>query len=466
MGLRARTGWILVAAVLALAAAAGLLVARRVGGPPRSAARGIHRIRHVVVVVQENRSFDSYFGTYPGADGIPMRDGRPAACVPDPAHGGCRRPWHDSGDVQGGGPHSAVDARRDIDGGRMDGFLASAERARRLCATGIDTGCAPQRGDVLAYHDGRELPNYWAYARAFVLQDHMFEAAASWSLPAHLFLVSEWSARCRRSGHPFTCVNALEHPQRTTRPGGPRYAWTDLTWLLHRAGVSWGYYVHRGWEPDCRDDAAACVHRPQRATTPGIWNPLPRFDTVRDDRQERDVQDATRFFAAARAGALPAVSWVIPDDAHSEHPPAGARDGQAWVTRVVDAVMRSPDWGSTAIFVTWDDWGGFYDHVAPPRVDGNGYGLRVPGLVISPYARRGFIDHQVLSSDAYARFIEDDFLGGRRLDPATDGRPDPRPTVREDAPLLGDLTADFDFSQRPRPPLRLPPRPGPAALRS
>jgi phospholipase C len=109
--------------------------------------------------------------------------------------------------------------------------------------------------------------------------------------------------------------------------------------------------------------------------------------------------------------------------------------------------------------VTWDDWGGFYDHVVPPRVDRNGYGLRVPGLVISPYARRGMVDHQVLSSDAYAKFIEDDFLGGRRLDPATDGRPDPRPTVREEAPRLGDLRADFDFTQPPRPPLPLPPRP-------
>jgi len=148
--------------------------------------------------------------------------------------------------------------------------------------------------------------------------------------------------------------------------------------------------------------------------------------------------------------------WVIPDDAHSEHPPARVSDGQAWVARVVDAVMRSPDWDSTAIFVTWDDWGGFYDHVAPPRVDGNGYGPRVPGLVISPYARRGLVDHQVLSADAYAKFIEDDFLGFSRLDPATDGRPDPRPTVRENVPQLGNLVSDFDFRQKPRAPLLLP----------
>ncbi|MEO8889892.1 MAG: alkaline phosphatase family protein [Jatrophihabitantaceae bacterium] len=118
-----------------------------------------------------------------------------------------------------------------------------------------------------------------------------------------------------------------------------------------------------------------------------------------------------------------------------------------------------PDWDSTAIFLAWDDWGGFYDHVAPPSVDANGYGLRVPGIVISPYAKKGYVDHQTLSFDAYDRFIEDDFLNGQRLDPATDGRPDPRPDVRENAKVLGDLSADFDFTQPPRPPTPLPVHP-------
>ena len=127
--------------------------------------------------------------------------------------------------------------------------------------------------------------------------------------------------------------------------------------------------------------------------------------------------------------------------------------------------MRSPDWSSSAIFLAWDDWGGFYDHVAPPTVDANGYGPRVPALVISPYAKHGYIDHQVLSFDAINKFIEDDFLGGARLDPRTDGRPDPRPDVREDEPILGNLEADFDFDQPPRPPVLLPlhPPPGPAS---
>ena len=161
----------------------------------------------------------------------------------------------------------------------------------------------------------------------------------------------------------------------------------------------------------------------------------------------------------ARTGHLPAVSWVIPSGRDSEHPPARVSAGQSYVTRLVDSVMHGKDWRSTAIFLAWDDWGGFYDHVPPPHVDFNGYGLRVPGLVISPYARTGYVDHQSLSFDAYVKFIEDDFLGGQRLDPRTDGRPDGRPDVREDNPGLGNLAYDFDFSRRPRPPAPLPVHP-------
>ena len=131
------------------------------------------------------------------------------------------------------------------------------------------------------------------------------------------------------------------------------------------------------------------------------------------------------------------------------------------MTGLVNAIMRGPDWSSTAIFLTWDDWGGFYDHVVPPVVDQNGYGLRVPGIVISPWAKRGYIDHQTLSFDAYVKFIEDDFLAGARINPTTDGRPDPRPDVRETASILGNLIRDFDFKQKPRSPLLLSQHPRP-----
>jgi phospholipase C len=219
-----------------------------------------------------------------------------------------------------------------------------------------------------------------------------------------------------------------------------------------------------GTEPDCEDDAATtCAPVKQNSKTPGIWNPLPAFDTVKADGQLGDIQSVDKFTAAATAGTLPAVSWVVPSQPVSDHPPAAISAGQAYVTSLVNAVMAGPDWNSTAIFLAWDDWGGFYDHVAPPSVDQNGYGLRVPALLISPWAKTGAIDHQTLSFDAYDKLIEDLFLHGQRLDPHTDGRPDPRPDVRENAPQLGDLLSEFDFTQKPLAPLVLPEHPAPGA---
>jgi phospholipase C len=440
--------------VLGLAGAAYVFRLRQ-SGP-----QGMQKIKHVVIIMQENRSFDSYFGTYPGADGIPMQDGMPTVCEIDPLTGQCQRPYHDRADVNGGGPHRAADATADIDGGRMDGFLVQAESGSKGCTNAVNPVCTNSATpDALGYHDGSDIPNYWAYARNFVLQDHLFEPDASWSLPAHLYMVSEWSATCGTPGDAMSCHNAPEHPAYPPDFGGarpPDYAWTDLTYLLHRAGVSWAYYVAPGLQPDCANDAMYCSPAVQSARTPGIWNPLPYFDTVKQDGQLDDVQSITNFYLAAKRGTLPAVSWITPNQAESEHPPARISVGQSYVTGLINAVMQSPDWSSTAIFLSWDDWGGFYDHVVPPQVDANGYGLRVPGLVISPYARKGYIDHQMLSHDAYIKFIEDDFLGGQRIDPSTDGRPDRRPDVRENERRLGDLTQDFDFGQSPRPPLILP----------
>jgi phospholipase C len=459
---------LLTACVVSVASLIGLVPYVRDGPAHVDAASlvGIHKIRHVVILMQENRSFDSYFGTYPGADGIPRSDGRFTVCSPDPKTGRCFRPYHDTLDRNTGGPHEHLDAVRDIHGGKMDGFVREARR-------GLTVGCVAhpdgplcslgaRHPDVMGYHDGREIPNYWAYAKNFVLEDHMFEPNSSWSLPAHLFMVSEWSARCRPHRGPMSCVNALENP--IAPPHEPQnrrnrvadYAWTDLTYLLHKRHVPWRYYVFAGAEPDCDTGAMFCAARRQRAATPGIWNPLPWFDTVRNDHQVRNVTSISKFFSAARQGTLPAVSWVTPNNHVSEHPPSLVSNGQAFVTHVINAVMRSPNWRSTAIFLAWDDWGGFYDHVVPPHVDLNGFGLRVPAIVISPYARRGLIDHQTASFDAYVKFIEDDFLGGSRLDPKTDGRPDPRPTVRETLPQAGTLARDFNFNQKPLPPLILP----------
>ena len=423
---------------------------------------GNGKIQHVVVIMQENRSFDSYFGTFPGANGLPRQNGQFTVCVPDPRLHKCVQPQHDPSDMNGGGPHGTAHAAADINGGRMDGFIDQAEKAPRGCLPGSDDpNCGPNSPpDVMGYHDAHEIPNYWAYARSNVLQDQMYQPDLSWSLPSHLFMVSEWSARCGAAGDPASCKNALEGADLPPDFGPaphkpPRYAWTDLTYLMHKYGISWKYYVADGTEPDCVHDEVTCPPVPQNAGTPGLWNPLPWFTTVHQNGQLSNIQQLGNFYSDAKAGRLPQVSWITPNQQNSEHPPALVSSGEAYVTGLVNAIMKSPNWDSTAIFISWDDWGGFYDHVAPPRVDQNGYGLRVPGLVISPYAKKGFIDHQTLSFDAYDKFIEDVFMGGARLDPVTDGRPDPRPGVRENQPRLGDLLNDFDFTQAPRPPLLL-----------
>jgi phospholipase C len=306
----------------------------------------------------------------------------------------------------------------------------------------------------MGYHTGADIPNYWRYAHDFVLQDHMFEAVQSWSLPAHLFMVSEWSAVCSNPYAASSCKNAT--PDNNQPTGNPMYAWTDITYLLHRFHVSWRYYVVSGTQPDCAQAGRmACAPVQQSATHLSVWNPLLSFTDVTQDGQRSDVKPAQGFYAAAKAGNLPSVSWVVPADRVSEHPPQLVSAGQSYVTGLINAIMQSPDWKSTAIFLTWDDWGGFYDQVVPPAVDQNGYGMRVPGIVISPYAKHAYIDHQTLSFDAYNKFIEDDFLGGRRLNPRTDGRPDPRPDVRDANHSLGNLVRDFNFKQRPRSPVIL-----------
>ncbi len=471
--MRSRSGvaGIALLALLALGActvAAGEAV-RREDPPARPSPRGIFKLDHLIFVVMENRSFDSYFGTYPGADGIPMRDGRPAACVPDP-EGGCVRPYHDPSFVNDGGPHGHSSTPVDVNGGKMNGFVRAYRRAAPFCRRNPGLPCRPTptgpRGQpsIMGYHDRRELPNYWAYADRFVLQDRMFAPGDSWTLPSHLFLVSAWSARCTDPRDPMSCSSDMiqTDAMKEIAKGEPIYAWTDITYLLHREGVSWAYYIDDG---SCVD---ACPPERLREGTQLSQSPLPGFTTVRRNDQLRNIRPISRYLSAARSGTLPSVSWVMPPMTASEHPPYSIRAGQAFATRVINAAMRGPDWNSTAIFLTWDDWGGFYDHVVPPRVDENGYGIRVPGLTISPYARAGTIDHQTLSFDAYLKLIEDRFLGGERLDPATDGRPDPRPTVREALPLLGDLATEFDFSQEPLVPLVLPVHPfgpGPGAIR-
>jgi phospholipase C len=416
------------------------------------------KIKHVVVIMQENRSFDHYFGTFPGADGIPMdANGVPTVCNPDPhADAGCVKPYHLTADKNVGGPHGAGAFITCVNGGKMDGFIKNAEGGKTGCANPNDPACTNgMLIDVMGYHTEAEIPNYWAYAKQYVLHDHMFQPNASWSYPQHIMMVSAWTARCT-ADDPMTCTTNIDGDGTTGTAGaGNHYPWTDITYLLHGAGVGWKYYLGQGMDPHCGGDPTECQPKPLDPMVPSIWNPLPDFDDVVADGESANVQAVDNFYNDVKSGQLPAVSWIVPSSNVSEHPAALVSTGQAYVTALVNTIMQSQYWNDTVIFLSWDDWGGFYDHVVPPAVDKAGYGIRVPGITISPWVKKGTIDHQVLSHDAYLKFIEDVFLGGRRLDPMTDGRPDSRPDVRENASQLGDLMSDFDFTQQPLPALVL-----------
>ena len=285
------------------------------------------KIKHVVVIMQENRSFDHYFGTFPGADGIPMQNGIPTVCVNDPKTNQCVKPFHDPNDINHGGPHGSINATADIAGGKMDGFIQSVENGRKgFCVLPNAPGCSngATGPDVMGWHDAREIPNYWAYAQNFVLQDRMFEPNASWSLPEHLFMVSGWSASCTNSQDPMSCTSNIDKPGQGLKAGGTseQYAWTDLTYLMYKNNVSWAYYLTEGVEPDCSDNAMFCTPKVQKLNVPGIWNPLPNFTDVHQDNQLDHIQKLDSFYASVKAGTLPAVSWIAPEGAISEHPPA------------------------------------------------------------------------------------------------------------------------------------------------
>jgi len=389
-------------------------------------------VQHIVILTMENRSFDEMFGTYPGVNGIPS----PAPCNPDPRNKTTVCSYHSTTTVEHGGPHGQAAEIMDLDGGKLDGFIESAESPRQAYD--------PYPDEVMGYHTCSDLPAYCAYAASGVLFDNFYAATTSYSTTSHLYMVSNWSAYCSVPGQASSCVSD-NNPNVYSNPP-PDYAWTDITWLLHASAVSWGYFVYSNNDllPRPDDDNDGEMPMPfSQYNNIGEWNPMPGFDTVKLDNETGNIQPGSNFLKLAETGALPVVSWVIPPFKTSDHPTADLVLGQQWVQEQVHAIEAGPDAGSTLILVWWDDWGGFYDHVVPFTVDKLGYGFRTPLIMIGPMVKHGTIDHQLLSSDAFNKLIEDLFLGSQRLDPTTDGRPDPRPDVRETNPNLGDLRLDL-----------------------
>ena len=385
-----------------------------------SAPPGLQKINHFVFIMQENRSFDHYFAQYPGAEGAP-----PGVCLPDPAGGPCISLYHDANVVNRGGPHNWANALADLDTGKMDGFLAQSYATFKPgvnCkppAPNCSPGTDPR--DVMGYKDQTDISNYWSWAKLYVLQDRMFESITSYSLPAHLYMLAAQSGGYIGTGQTYPT----------------QYSFTEITELLTSGKIDWKYYVASGNSPG-QDEGDSQEQAPDKYS---YWNPLPAFPSVfNDPNQKSRLVEAAQFSTDAQSGMLPQVSWVIPSGTLSEHPPNSTALGMQYVTNLVNAVMQGPNWKDTAIFLCWDDWGGFFDHVRPPQVDQYGLGLRVPGIVISPYARQSYVDHKTYSFESWLRIVEERF----GVVPMT---------ARDNA--ANDMFDAFDFSQNPRAPIVL-----------
>jgi phospholipase C len=308
---------------------------------------GASPIRHVMFLVQENHSFDNYFGTFPGADGLPE-----GAIIEGVA------PHHLPSARSANLAHGRGTALAAVNGGRMDRFV-SAERTPL----------------TMGYYDSSDIPNYWTLAARFTLADRFFSSYLGPSMPNHLYI--------------FGASAAGESANRRRPPRGG-WAATTLTDRLDAAGVPWR----------CYDGSPA--KRPFSAL-----NPLLGFRSFQEApvRGSRVVANA-ELFRDLHDGTLPPVSWILPNAEESEHPMTDVRVGMWYVTSVVNALMKSPCWSSSVLVITWDEYGGWYDHVAPPRVDDDGYGIRVPAIIVSPYARAGSIDHTVYDFTSVLRYVE------------------------------------------------------------
>ena len=242
-------------------AASASVYAQQSAPHPRSAATidpNIHKIKHVIVIMQENRSFDSYFGTFPGADGIPT-----GVCVPDPRNGGCRKPWVDHHDSNGNDPHAETPFSADINGGKMDGFVSIAEKM--LCKPKP----APLPPDVMGYHVAVGHPELLGLrARTSCCRTTSSRHPGRGACPRTCTRCPAWSAKCTKTGDPMSCKSTDMPPERLPNRQTP-FAWTDVTWLLHRHHVSWSYYLDHGavtWtcttRAGCRSTGTRCPASP------------------------------------------------------------------------------------------------------------------------------------------------------------------------------------------------------------
>ena len=349
---------------------------------PSSPSHRMDKIEHVVWIIQENHSYDNYFGTFPNADGIP-----PSTCLPVlPGSKRCVKPFH----MPPGQPlldleHSWETAHAAYDHGTMEGFV-----------------WAEGSPYTMGYYDERDIPNYWEYARRFTLCDRFFSSEMTGSSPNHVFTVAAQSNEINNIGSLEQLEADLDDPE--------GFPFASVVKHFASQNISWKYYVETqpkvpGWEETNASLARLAFPDPKGFT---LWNPMPGFKAIREDQSRMDrLVSLDEYFEDLQKGTLPQVAWITPDFQDSEHPPEPLDQGMWYVTKVVNALMQSAYWNKTAIFLTWDDYGGFYDHVPPPEIDAYGYGPRVPMLVISPYAKANYVSHYTYDFTSVLRFLEE-----------------------------------------------------------
>jgi phospholipase C len=351
-------------------------------------------IQHVIVVMQENRTFDNYFWTWPGQAGYVA-----GLCMPlDPSvpTGGCVKPKPASSTALSGDlPHSWTSSWAAYNNGSMNGFLTAA-------------GDNPA---VMDYYDNGSLPNLWTYAKDYVLADQFFTSAKSYSQPNHWYMIAGASPQVSlyqgSAQEKSACYDAVTRQLTMATCAYINQAQEIQTMadLMNGHGITWKYYdtpIPQG------ATLAAAIKGSCKGCDPwAYWNPLDAKNSSYTNLAYTDNIVARRqLFWDIGNGTLPQVSWVIPSAPISDHPPANITLGMWWITDIVDSVMQSKYWQSTAIVVLWDDYGGFFDTVSPPAVDGYGLSFRTPALIISPYAKEGYLDHTVYDFESTLKFIE------------------------------------------------------------
>jgi len=386
------------------------------GGPDAASFETRWPIKHVVFLIKENRTFDNMFGRFPGANGVTsgMDDGT-------------RRPLTRAteGRTDSDIPHCYLCAILAWNRGEMDGFNQS-ESADKWAYTQFRPG---------------QLPNYWHWAKENVLFDKFFASAHGPSFPNHLYSIAAQSGGAidnpRRipgethGSNTFGCdaprlqLVEVVDSEGTHKKVHPCFDFLTEGDLLNRRRIPWRYYA---------------ATEEQKGY---IWSAYSAIRRYREhpQRWQRHMFPVDQVVDDVKAGHLAPVTWITPRFELSEHPEYNFCHGENWTTKVVDAIMRSPMWEDTAIFITWDDYGGFYDHEPPPQVDDFGFGVRVPMIVLSPYAKQGNVSHELGEFSSVLRFIEDNW-GLAQL-------------TRRDRKATPMMTA-FDFDREPRPPDPLP----------